>query len=73
MRLIQEPRLGGRSGGQPQNEQEHFIQCPACGRWIDMRKPGEVVDHESTCDKSALRQDNPKNEAAGQTPRWSQA
>src|SRR5262245_8003253 len=46
------PIIGERLGGEPQNEQEHFIQCPDCGRWIDMRNLGEVLEHEWTCDKS---------------------
>jgi hypothetical protein len=29
--------------GEPQDEREHFINCPACGRWIDMRDLGEVL------------------------------
>jgi hypothetical protein len=28
--------IGKRIGGEPTNEAEHFIQCPACG-WIDCR------------------------------------
>jgi len=34
--------IGERLGGEPQDERENFIQCPACGRWLDMRDPGEV-------------------------------
>ena len=29
---------------------EHLIRCPACGRWIDMRDLGEVLEHERACD-----------------------
>src|SRR5215212_10087969 len=29
-----------RSGG-AQDEREHFMQCAACGRWIDMRDLGD--------------------------------
>jgi hypothetical protein len=32
--------VGKRRGGEPQDEREHFIKCPACGRWIDMRDLG---------------------------------
>jgi hypothetical protein len=41
--IIAEPR-------ESQHEQEHFIQCPACFRWIDMRNLDEVLAHERACD-----------------------
>src|SRR5215813_5013888 len=41
-----------------------LIQCPACGRWIDMRKLDEVLDHEWTCGMSASRQDNPNQRSS---------
>ena len=44
----------GKPRRRAQNELEHFIQCPACGRWIDMRNLGEVLDHEWACDKSRI-------------------
>jgi len=28
------PIIGKRLGGEPRHELEHFIECPACGRWI---------------------------------------
>jgi len=34
------------------DEREHFILCPACGRWIDMRNLGEVLEHERACEGS---------------------
>ena len=36
---------GKRVGEQPKDETEHFIQCPACDGWIDMRDLGQVVEH----------------------------
>jgi len=48
------PIFGKPRDGEPQHERGHFIQCPACGRWIDMRKLDEVLDHEWTCDKSRV-------------------
>jgi hypothetical protein len=42
--------IGKRRGGEAQHEREHFIQCPACGRWIDMRFLDDVLNHERTCD-----------------------
>lgn len=36
----------GRRLGPPVEEAEHFIRCPACGGWIDMRDLGQVMEHE---------------------------
>jgi len=44
--------IGEPLGGEPENEQEHFIDCPACGRWLDMRNLSEIVEHVKTCDGS---------------------
>jgi len=44
------PIIGKPRGGEPQHEREHFVQCPAYGRWIDMRDLAAVLDHEWTCD-----------------------
>jgi hypothetical protein len=41
--------IGKRRSGE-QDEREHFIKCPACGGWIDMRDLGDVLEHERTCD-----------------------
>lgn len=38
--------IGERVGEPPADEREHFIQCPTCGGWIDMRDLGQVFDHE---------------------------
>jgi hypothetical protein len=35
-----------RVGGDPENEADHFIKCPACGQMIDRRDLGEVFHHE---------------------------
>jgi hypothetical protein len=46
--MVDVPRgkyLGKRVGGEPDDEAEHFIRCPACG-WIDCRDLGAVFDHE---------------------------
>jgi hypothetical protein len=37
---------GEPAGGSPDDVAEHFIQCPACGGWIDMRDLGQVFAHE---------------------------
>jgi hypothetical protein len=38
--------IGKRVGEQPTDEAEHFLQCPVCAGWIDMRDLGQVVEHE---------------------------
>jgi len=38
--------LGRRIGATPANETEHFIECPTCDGWIDMRDLAQVLDHE---------------------------
>ena len=38
--------IGKRIGGEPTQEAEHFIRCPACGGWIDCRDLGQVLEHE---------------------------
>jgi hypothetical protein len=37
--------VGKRAGEQPKDEAEHFIQCPVCAGWIDMRDLGHVFEH----------------------------
>jgi translation initiation factor 2 beta subunit (eIF-2beta)/eIF-5 len=34
--------IGRRVGGEPQNVAEHYVKCPTCGGWIDMRDLGQV-------------------------------
>lgn len=36
---------GKRLGTQPRNDLEHFIRCPICGKMLDMRDLGDVMDH----------------------------
>jgi hypothetical protein len=42
--------IGKRVGVEPQDEREHFIKCPVCGRWIDMRDLGALLAHHQDCD-----------------------
>lgn len=37
--------IGRRVGGEPADEADHFIQCPECQGWVDMRDLGQVADH----------------------------
>ena len=32
--------IGERIDGKPSNENEHFMRCPTCGGWLDMRDLG---------------------------------
>ncbi len=36
---------GQPSGWVPASEADHFVQCPGCGAWVDMRDLGMVLDH----------------------------
>jgi hypothetical protein len=31
--------------GVPENEADHFMKCPACSQWFDMRDLAQVVEH----------------------------
>ena len=43
--------IGKPRDGEPlEGEAGHFIKCPACGRWLDMRDLGQVLAHEQDCD-----------------------
>jgi len=37
--------LGRPRGWTPENEADHFMQCPGCGEWIDMRDLGMAFQH----------------------------
>jgi hypothetical protein len=50
--------LGRPLGGQPMEESEHFVTCPACGGWIDCRDLGQVFEHEGPLPHPA--QDQPQ-------------
>ena len=38
--------IGKQIGGQPLSEAEQFWKCEACGRWLDMRDLGAVLEHD---------------------------
>jgi hypothetical protein len=38
-------REGKLEGPAPQNERDHFIRCTMCGKMLDMRDLGDVLDH----------------------------
>jgi hypothetical protein len=37
--------LGRPKGWTPASEADHFMQCPGCGEWIDMRDLGMAFQH----------------------------
>jgi hypothetical protein len=39
------PKIGKPLGCTPEREADHFMKCPYCGGWIDMRDLGMVFDH----------------------------
>jgi hypothetical protein len=39
------PSPGQPTGWQPQTELDHFMQCPVCRRFFDMRDLMAVLDH----------------------------
>jgi CRISPR/Cas system type I-B associated protein Csh2 (Cas7 group RAMP superfamily) len=43
---------GRRLGKLPKNEADHFIRCPVCAEWIDMRDLGQVIEHEAKACRS---------------------
>ena len=38
--------IGKRVGEQPKSEGEHFMKCPACGGYFDMRDLAQVFQHD---------------------------
>jgi hypothetical protein len=50
--------IGKRIGDPPADEAEHFIRCPACGGWIDVRDLAQVLEHEGPLPHPA--QDQPQ-------------
>jgi hypothetical protein len=40
---------GQPRGEPPANDAAHFIQCPVCAEWIDMRDLGQVEHEEKDC------------------------
>jgi hypothetical protein len=50
--------IGDRVGGDPKSEAEHFIKCPKCGGYVDMRDLGQVLEHEGPLPHPA--QDQPQ-------------
>jgi hypothetical protein len=38
-------REGKPEGSAPESERDHFIRCTICGKMLDMRDLGDVLDH----------------------------
>jgi len=37
--------IGKPKDWEPKSEADHFMQCPACGGWFDMRDLGQALQH----------------------------
>lgn len=37
---------GRPKGWKPDSESDHFMRCPECGAWFDMRDLGAAFDHD---------------------------
>jgi hypothetical protein len=37
--------IGQPNGWVPESEADHFMQCPGCGGWFDMRDLGWALEH----------------------------
>ena len=37
--------IGRPNGWVPDSEADHFVRCPGCGAWIDMRDLGMALEH----------------------------
>ena len=54
--------IGKPVGAPPTNEADHFIQCPVCTEWIDMRDLGQVIEHEDKdCARQGVTAQKPEN------------
>jgi hypothetical protein len=38
-------KSGIDADGVARSEADHFMQCPGCGQWFDMRDLGQVLEH----------------------------
>jgi hypothetical protein len=38
--------IGEVVGPKPASEADYFLQCPACGGWVDIRDLAAVFEHE---------------------------
>ena len=37
--------IGERADGEPEDEADHFMACPMCGKWFDCRDLGDALAH----------------------------
>ena len=50
--------IGERVDKPDASEAEHFMQCPVCGGYVDMRDLGQVLEHDEPLPHPA--QDRPQ-------------
>jgi hypothetical protein len=54
------PRDNGiDADGTAQSEADHFVKCPGCDRWLDMRDLGQVLEHVHGAQIEIIESDMP--------------
>jgi hypothetical protein len=48
--------------GVSENEADHFMKCPACSQWFDMRDLAQVVEHVHDAEIEFLEGPAPRRE-----------
>jgi uncharacterized C2H2 Zn-finger protein len=48
--------------GVAENEADHFMKCPACSQWFDMRDLVQVVEHVHDAEIEVLEVPAPRRE-----------
>jgi hypothetical protein len=43
--MMDKPSQGQPRGWKPKTELEHFMECPVCHQWFDMRDPDNIAKH----------------------------
>ena len=50
---------GRDADGVAETDADHFMKCPGCGQWFDMRDLGEVIEHVHDQDVEIIVSDCP--------------
>jgi len=50
--------------GVAENAADHFMQCPACSKWLDMRDLAQVVEHIHDSEIEVLEGPAPRREGS---------
>jgi hypothetical protein len=57
--MIVRGNAGIDAGGIAETEADHFMKCPGCGEWFDMRDLDEVIEHVHDQDAVIIVSDAP--------------